>query len=472
MSPQTEKHGHEEALPLPDPDAVQKAAARVVSRLKERRGYYLSWGVLVIALVVAITLYRNRTPSQAPSDFLSIWTYCEPIRERLARDQSAAEYIDKLEQHVASLGGSPQEGYGLWYVGLFRMREAWTPEKLTAQDQVPHLEKAIAALTKLRDLPGDVLLAKTGWFTGDRASPVESALAQAKSDLEWVKKASMTPPKPAEDLVAVLRTELGDLYLQFYSDLAPEHVKNFVTLAKSGAYNGTKFHYLSGGRSQTTGIVGGDPFSFFYPDPLKNEHLLRWGSGGAGYDVPPEEARFKVVHQRGVVSAQRRGSRDASKSDWDDGMQFQILLKSDRKRDRVFTPFAIVVEGIEVADKIAARKTAGESDRLKSSPEFTSVETRDLFVEPVTLQKVLIYRNGALEEGHAFEIAETEKKTTTLKNAPVAPLPEDKLLGERRLRETDAAGDPRLGLDFPFPADLDVKKVRESGKKPELGERP
>jgi cyclophilin family peptidyl-prolyl cis-trans isomerase len=471
MSSSLEKHGSEPELPLPDPDAIQRAARAAIERLRERRGFYIATGLFVVALVALVIVLRSGRRSEPPSDFQGIWNFCQPIRERLARGQSAGEYLEKLEKHVATLEKSRQEGYGLWFAALYRMREAWTAEKLDAAEQIPHMEKAIAHLLRLKEPRFDeFLLAKNHWFSGEGRTPIESALAQANSDLEWLKKNVLPSVSPASDVVAVLRTELGDVSLQFFPDFAPDHVSNFITLAKAGAYNGTKFHYLNGGRSLSTGVVAGDPYTFFYPDPLDRQQILRWGQGGPGYDLHPGEARFKIVHRRGIVSAQRRGERGSG--DLDDGMQFQILTKPERSRDRIFTPFAQVVEGMEVVDRIATRKTAGEHETLKNDTEFTRVQTKDLFVEPVTVHKVLVYRNGTLDEGHAFDASEAEKQLSTLKNSPADPLPPEKIYGSRLLRETDAPGEIRRGLDFPFPADLDVKKLREGGGKPEFGARP
>ena len=41
---------------------------------------------------------------------------------------------------------------------------------------------------------------------------------------------------------AIIKTKFGDMHIKFYPDVAPNHVENFIKLAKSGFYDGTIFH--------------------------------------------------------------------------------------------------------------------------------------------------------------------------------------------------------------------------------------
>lgn len=132
---------------------------------------------------------------------------------------------------------------------------------------------------------------------------------------------------------AVIETNHGKIVLNLLPDIAPETVRNFVKLAKSGFYDGTLFHRVIPGFM----IQGGDPNSKL-PDKSK------WGIGGPGYTI---KAEFNPrSHLRGVVSMARAMDPDSA------GSQFFIVTTDSTFLDRQYTAFGEVVEGMETADKI------------------------------------------------------------------------------------------------------------------------
>ena len=135
--------------------------------------------------------------------------------------------------------------------------------------------------------------------------------------------------------IAVIETKFGNIELEFFSDKAPGHVKNFKNLAKTGFYNGTLFHRVIPGFM----IQGGDPNS---KSPDRSMH----GMGGPGYSI---DAEFNdVKHDRGVLSMAR--SQDPNSA----GSQFFICVKNAHFLDGKYTAFGRVIKGIEVADKIVS----------------------------------------------------------------------------------------------------------------------
>ena len=133
--------------------------------------------------------------------------------------------------------------------------------------------------------------------------------------------------------IAVIETRLGNIELEFFTDKAPGHVKNFKTLAKTGFYNGTLFHRVIPGFM----IQGGDPNS---KSPDRSMH----GMGGPGYSINAEFNNVK--HDRGVLSMAR--SQDPNSA----GSQFFIVVKDANFLDGKYTAFGKVIKGMEVADKI------------------------------------------------------------------------------------------------------------------------
>ena len=132
---------------------------------------------------------------------------------------------------------------------------------------------------------------------------------------------------------AIIKTGFGNIKFNLLPDIAPETVRNFSQLAKSGFYNGTLFHRIIPGFM----IQGGDPNT-------KNPDKSTWGQGGPGYNL---KAEFNTrSHLRGIVSMARATDPNSA------GSQFFIITSDSTFLDRQYTVFGEVVEGMEVVDKI------------------------------------------------------------------------------------------------------------------------
>jgi peptidyl-prolyl cis-trans isomerase B (cyclophilin B) len=133
---------------------------------------------------------------------------------------------------------------------------------------------------------------------------------------------------------AIIKTKFGDMEVTFFPEKAPKHVENFISLAKSGFYNGTIFHRVIPGFM----IQGGDPNT---KDPNKPE---TYGMGGPSQRL---NAEFNdTPHRRGILSMARTSDPNSA------GSQFFIVVKDSNFLDRQYTAFGEVVKGMEVADKI------------------------------------------------------------------------------------------------------------------------
>ena len=131
----------------------------------------------------------------------------------------------------------------------------------------------------------------------------------------------------------IIKTSFGNIKFNLMSDIAPETVRNFSQLTKSGFYDGTLFHRIIPGFM----IQGGDPNT-------KNPDKSTWGQGGPGYNL---KAEFNSrSHLRGIVSMARATDPDSA------GSQFFIVTSDSTFLDRQYTVFGEVVEGMEVVDKI------------------------------------------------------------------------------------------------------------------------
>ncbi len=131
----------------------------------------------------------------------------------------------------------------------------------------------------------------------------------------------------------IIKTDFGSIKFSLLPDIAPETVRNFLELAKSGFYNGTLFHRVIPGFM----IQGGDPNT-------KNPDKSVWGQGGPGYNLKAEFSPRS--HLRGIVSMARAADPDSA------GSQFFIVTSDSTFLDKQYTVFGEVVDGMEVADKI------------------------------------------------------------------------------------------------------------------------
>lgn len=126
-----------------------------------------------------------------------------------------------------------------------------------------------------------------------------------------------------------IHTDKGVMKVEFFDQDTPITVANFVKLAKSGYYDGLKFHRVIADFM----IQGGCPDGT--------------GAGGPGYSIKCETKNPSQHHDRGVLSMAHRG-KDTG------GSQFFIChsRKNTAHLDGVHTCFGKVTEGIEVVDLI------------------------------------------------------------------------------------------------------------------------
>lgn len=159
------------------------------------------------------------------------------------------------------------------------------------------------------------------------------ALAVSVSAEVKEKKFTKEEIKKMADTKAIIETKFGNVEIKFFPDVAPNHVNNFIELAKKGFYDGTTFHRVIPGFM----IQGGDPNS---KNPDKSKH----GIGGPGHTVKAEFSN--KPHKRGILSMARAANPDSA------GSQFFICVADAPFLDRQYTVFGEVASGMEVADKI------------------------------------------------------------------------------------------------------------------------
>ena len=143
----------------------------------------------------------------------------------------------------------------------------------------------------------------------------------------------------------ILKLKDGDVKIEMYPDVAPNHVKRIQELADSGQYDNVVFHRVIDGFMAQTGDVK------FGNSSSKDFDLRRAGIGGS--DLPDLNQEFNdLPHDRGTVSMARSSDPNSANS------QFFICFKPAPFLDRQYTVFGKVIEGMEFVDMI----TKGDGD--------------------------------------------------------------------------------------------------------------
>ena len=137
----------------------------------------------------------------------------------------------------------------------------------------------------------------------------------------------------------ILKLKDGDVKIELFPDVAPNHVNRIKELANSGKYDNVVFHRVINGFMAQTGDVQ------FGKSNSDSFDLNRAGMGGS--DLPDLKQEFSSLpHDRGTLSMARSSDPNSANS------QFFICFKPAPFLDRQYTVFGKVIEGMEFVDKI------------------------------------------------------------------------------------------------------------------------
>ena len=232
----------------------------------------------------------------------------------------------------APADGATVEGWKLTAAGFQVDGKALAPQGSEAAVELKAGEKKTVDLDLAAQLPatGEFQLA---W--GALPAKKIRVLEPAPKDTKFMDEATM----PATDLTkywVLLRTNRGDIVTEFWPDVAPNHVRNFLDLASTGFYDGVTFHRVI----PKFMIQGGDPTGT--------------GTGGGPRKL---KAEFNVKkHERGVLSMARSQAPDSA------SCQFFIMHAAYPSLDGQYSAFGKVVTGLEAVDLIV-NTPRGKNDK-------------------------------------------------------------------------------------------------------------
>jgi peptidyl-prolyl cis-trans isomerase B (cyclophilin B) len=182
--------------------------------------------------------------------------------------------------------------------------------------------------------------------TYSTASDKTAAAEEPKATEE--PKQTEEEPTVKNPIATITMKDGGVMKLELYPDVAPNTVKNFISLANSGFYDGLTFHRIYAGFM----IQGGDPDGN--------------GGGGPGYSIKGEftanGVKNNLSHKRGVISMARATPFDSA------GSQFFIMHADYTGLDGQYAAFGMLIEGFDTLDAIAATETGYNDWGEKSVP--------------------------------------------------------------------------------------------------------
>ncbi len=159
----------------------------------------------------------------------------------------------------------------------------------------------------------------------------------------------------------IMKLKDGEVEIELYSDIAPNHVKRFKDLANEGRYDGVVFHRVIDGFMAQSGDVK------FGNSNSKEFNLSMAGTGGS--ELPDLKAEFSdIPHERGVLSAARSADPNSANS------QFFICFESAPHLDRQYSVFGKVIKGMEFVDNI--KKGQGPNGSVKDPDKIISLKLK------------------------------------------------------------------------------------------------
>lgn len=154
-------------------------------------------------------------------------------------------------------------------------------------------------------------------------------------------------------IMTLTMTDGGKIVCELYPEKAPQSVRNMISLANKGFYDGLIFHRVISGFM----IQGGCPKGT--------------GTGGPGYCIKGEfklnGVKNNLSHKRGVLSMARAQAANSA------GSQFFIMHKDSPHLDGQYAAFGMVIDGMDVVDEIASQPRNMLTNKPKKPQVMKSV---------------------------------------------------------------------------------------------------
>lgn len=325
------------------PTAVTIAPLREKSALGLWVDKYWKIFAVVVAASAVWIIYKANASKAKRSESDSNWTKLLAVASEDPNTGMLVGPTEDLRRVESDLKGSAAGGWALYIAGA----NALANQKL---------DEAETLLGEIRtSYPDHVLVSqKFPDASSGQTTVVEHLLRQIELQRTFIREHPglfENPPLPENATRVRLTTDRGSIVVALYTDVAPEHVENFLKLVREGSYVGTKFHSVSPGEY----IQGGDPNSI-------DKDPATWGQGGPGYTMDRKETKLR--HFEGVLSAVPVPGEINKVS----GSQFVITTAPVHNLDRSYAPFGRVVEGLDVLKAISDEPLAENTFNRPANP--------------------------------------------------------------------------------------------------------
>ena len=165
----------------------------------------------------------------------------------------------------------------------------------------------------------------------------------------------------AEEDFMIMKLKDGDVIIELFNDIAPNHVERFKKLSREKKYDNVVFHRVIDGFMAQTGDVQ------FGNSTLDSYDIGRAGTGQSVY--PDLKAEFSdIPHERGTLSMARSNDPNSANS------QFFICFKAASHLDRQYTVFGKVVQGMEFVDLI--KRGQGSNGEVSNPDKIISLSSK------------------------------------------------------------------------------------------------
>lgn len=187
------------------------------------------------------------------------------------------------------------------------------------------------------------------------AAAVLVVIAAVAAVLIWNNQKKKEEASAGDYTAEIAVKDYGTITVKLDGDAAPETVKNFVSLAESGFYDGLTFHRIIDGFM----IQGGDPNGD--------------GTGGSEETIPGEFSANgfdnPLSHTRGTISMARSQDYDSASS------QFFIMQEDTPSLDGQYAAFGHVTSGMEVVDAICEDAVNGDANGVLPAEDQPVIES-------------------------------------------------------------------------------------------------
>ena len=201
--------------------------------------------------------------------------------------------------------------------------------------------------------------------------------------------------KEFQNPIATIEVEdYGTIKVELYPDKAPNTVANFIKLANNGFYNGLTFHrtipgfMIQGGDKNGDG-TGTPTLNDINGDGNEDEYAIEGEMIANGY------TNNTLKMERGVIAMARSDYSNISSSLAKDGYnsagsQFFIMHEDNNSLDGLYAGFGIVIEGMDIVDKIAQLEVTYRSSELGENEEAPKDEEGNQLTADMPINKPVI----------------------------------------------------------------------------------